>query len=84
VGPLKIVKKKGPVAYRLTLLDSLRSMHDVFHVSILRHYISDTTHVIDMSSYQVSNVGVLTTEPICIIDHHIRQLRRRTIDQVKV
>jgi hypothetical protein len=38
------------MAYRLALPDSLRRMHDVFHVSILRHYISDPTHVIDMSS----------------------------------
>ena len=60
VGPFEIVERKGPVAYRIALPDSLRHMHDVFHVSILRHYISDPTHVIDMSSLQVSDEGVLT------------------------
>jgi hypothetical protein len=50
VGPFNIVERKGLVAYRLALPDSLRRMHDVFHVSILRHYISDPTHVIDLSS----------------------------------
>ena len=50
MGPFKIVKRKGPMAYRLTLPDSLRRMHDIFHVSFLRHYISDPTHVIDVSS----------------------------------
>ena len=59
-------------------------MHDVFHVYVLRHYISDPTHVIDMSSFQVSDERVLRAEPIRILDHHIRQLWRRTIDQVKV
>jgi hypothetical protein len=59
------------MAYRLALLDSLRHMHDVFHVSVLRHYISDPTYVIDMSSLQVSNEGVLTAEPIRILDHRI-------------
>jgi hypothetical protein len=49
VGPFKVVEKKGPMAYRLTLSDSLRHMHDVFHVSFLRHYISDPSHVIEMS-----------------------------------
>jgi hypothetical protein len=34
VGPLEIVERKGPVAYRLALPNSLRRMHDVFHVSI--------------------------------------------------
>jgi hypothetical protein len=50
MGPFEIVERKGPMAYRLALPDSLRRMHDVFHVSILRHYISDPTHVIDMNS----------------------------------
>ena len=59
------------MAYRLALPDSLRRMHDVFHVSVLRHYVSDPTHVIDMSSFQVSDEGTLTTDPIRIMDHRI-------------
>jgi hypothetical protein len=74
MGPLEILDKKGPMAYQLALPDSLRHMHDVFHVSILRHYVSDPTHVIDMSSLQVSTEGSLTEDPICILNHHIRQL----------
>jgi hypothetical protein len=66
------------VAYRLALPDSLRCMHDVFHVSILRHYISDPTHFIDMRSLYVSDGGALTTEPICILYHCIRKLQCRT------
>jgi hypothetical protein len=84
MGPFKIVERKGPMAYRLALPDSLRHMHDFFHVSVLRHYISDPTHVIDMSSLQVSDEGVLTPKSIHILDHRIRQLRRQTVDQVKV
>ena len=72
------------MAYQLALPDSLRHMHDVFHVYVLRHYISDPTHVIDMSSLQVSDEGVLTAEPIRIMDHRIRQLRRRMVDQIKI
>ena len=84
MGPFKIVERKGPVAYRLALPDSLRRMHDVFHVSVLRHYISDSTHIIDMSSLQVSNEGALMVELVHILDHPVRQLRCRTVDQVKV
>jgi hypothetical protein len=32
----------------------------------------------------VSDEGTLTAEPIYILDNHIRQLRCRTVDQVKV
>ena len=45
----KVVEKKGPVAYRSSFPKSSRRMHDVFHVSVLIHYVSDPTHVIDMS-----------------------------------
>jgi hypothetical protein len=72
VGPFEIVERKGPVAYRLALPDSLRHMHDVFHVSVLRHYNSDPTHVIDMISLQVSDEGALTAEPVCILYHRVR------------
>jgi hypothetical protein len=84
VGPFKVVEKKGPVAYQLAFLDSLRHMDIVFHVSVLRHYVSDPTHVIDMISLQVSDESALMIEPICILDHFIRQLQHRTVDQVKV
>ena len=72
VGHFYVVERKGPVSYRLALHDSLRHMHGFFHVSILRHYVSDPTHVIDMSSLYVSNEGALTVEPIHILYHHIR------------
>jgi hypothetical protein len=50
MGPFDIVENKELVSYQLALPDSLSHIHDVFHISILRHYISDLTHVIDMSS----------------------------------
>jgi hypothetical protein len=53
VGPFDSMERKGHVSYRLSLPDSLRRMYDVFHISILRNYISDPTHVIDMTSLQV-------------------------------
>ena len=74
MGPFEIMEKKGPVAYRLALPNYLRRMHNVFHVSVLRHYISDPTHVIDMSSLKVSTEAALMTETIHILDNHIRKL----------
>jgi hypothetical protein len=39
VGPLKIIQRVGPVAYKLEL-PSTWSVHPVFHVSLLRKYIT--------------------------------------------
>jgi hypothetical protein len=75
VGPFEVVKNKGLVAYRLVFPYSLNHMHDVFHVSFLRCYISDLSHVNDMSSLQVLDGGALMAKPIHILDHHIQQLR---------
>ncbi|KAL0534796.1 hypothetical protein IC582_029090 [Cucumis melo] len=36
VGPFEILERIGPVAYRLALPPSLSTVHDVFHVSMLR------------------------------------------------
>ncbi|KAL4013434.1 hypothetical protein IC575_025604 [Cucumis melo] len=41
VGPFEILERIGPVAYRLALPH--RSLHGVFHISILRKYVETNT-----------------------------------------
>jgi hypothetical protein len=36
VGPFKIIRRKGEVAYQLELPSQLSDVHDVFHVSQLK------------------------------------------------
>ena len=83
VGPFEILERIGPVAYRLALPPSLSRIHDVFHVSVLRQYILDVTHVLDWDAFQVAD-GQLTLEPIRILQHRRLTLRGRDIDQVRV
>ena len=46
IGPYEVIEKVGPVAYRLALPLDLEKIHNVFHVSILRRYRSDPSHVV--------------------------------------
>ena len=46
IGLYEILEKIGKVAYRLALPPELSSVHNVFHVSILRRYISNPSHVL--------------------------------------
>ena len=46
IGPYRIVDRIGEVAYRLELPSDLDRIHDVFHVSMLRKYIPDPSHVL--------------------------------------
>ena len=55
-----------------------------FHVSVLRHYVADESHKLNWKELQVSNVGTLTVESLRILDHRVRHLRNRLVDQVKV
>ena len=47
IRPFKVLEMVGIVSYRLALLPSLSSVHDVFHVSMLRKYTLDPTHIVD-------------------------------------
>ena len=47
VGPFKILEKIGLVAYRLALTPEFANIHNVFHVSMLRKYVADLTHVLE-------------------------------------
>jgi hypothetical protein len=44
IGPLGIQEKIGPISYRLVLPPHLHKTHNVFHVSVLRHYVADESH----------------------------------------
>ena len=47
-GPFEILERVGQVAYRLALPPVLSGVHNMFHVSMLRLYIVDPSHVIDL------------------------------------
>ena len=46
IGPYEIIAIVGPVAFKLKLPPELSRIHDIFHVSMLRKYIPDPSHVL--------------------------------------
>ena len=46
VGPYEVIEKLGPIVYRQALPPKLSKIHDVFHVSMLRRYKSDPSHIL--------------------------------------
>lgn len=49
VGPFTIIQKVNFIAYQLEFPNSLAKMHNVFHVSLLKTYIPDLTHIWDVN-----------------------------------
>jgi hypothetical protein len=84
IGPFRIQEKIGPISYCLILPPHLYKTHNIFHVSVLRHYVVDESHKLNWKELQVSNVGTIMVEPLRILDHRIRQLRNHLVDHVKV
>ena len=65
-------------------LTASMTIHNVFHVSLLKKYVPDTNHVIDWTMIQVEQEGVLQVHPVCILDSKSKQLQNRAIELVKV
>ena len=47
IGPFEVLEKVGTIAYQLALPPNLSGVHAVFHLSMLRKYTPDLTHVVD-------------------------------------
>lgn len=72
------------VAYRLALPPSMSHLHNVFHVSMLRKYVEDTSHVLPVHEVEVSE-NVQYEEPaVAILDRKEKVLRNKVIPLVKV
>uniref|UniRef100_A0A1S4C4B4 Tf2-1-like SH3-like domain-containing protein n=1 Tax=Nicotiana tabacum TaxID=4097 RepID=A0A1S4C4B4_TOBAC len=79
IGPFEILEKIGGVAYRLALPPRLSGVHPVFHVSMLRKYVEDPSHVLDFSSLQLDSDLTYDVEPVAILDRQVRKLRSKEI-----
>ena len=84
IGPFEILSRVGEVAYKLALPPSLSVVHPVFHVSMLRKYIPDESHVLSLDSVELGPNLTFEEEPIAILDRQIRKLRTKEIASVKV
>ena len=84
IGPFEVLDRVGVVAYRLALPLNLANVHEVFHVSMLRKYTPDPTHVVDWGELVVDVDGTFEKGPMRIMDSQDQVLRRKTIRLVKV
>ncbi|KAL4013707.1 hypothetical protein IC575_025890 [Cucumis melo] len=72
----------GP--YRLALPPSLSTVHDVFHVSMLRKYVPDPSHVVDYEPLEIDENLSYVEQPVKVLAREVKTLRNKQIPLVKV
>ena len=53
IGPYEVLERIIPMAYWLALPPELAKLHDMFHVSMLRKYCSNGSHILPVQEVQV-------------------------------
>ncbi|XP_070012125.1 uncharacterized protein [Nicotiana sylvestris] len=84
IGPYEILDRVGAVAYRLALPPKLSFIHPVFHVSMLRKCISDSSQVLESPAIPLDEKLSYEEKSIAIVDRQVRKLRLKEILFVKV
>jgi hypothetical protein len=84
VGPFKTVARVGAVVYRLEFPEELSGIYPTFHVSHLRKCLADEEAHVPLDDIEVDERLNYIEEPIAILDRKDKQLRNKTISQVKV
>ncbi|CAN6680694.1 unnamed protein product [Malus baccata var. baccata] len=84
VGPYQIIERIGAVAYKLELPPELSLIHKGFHVSMLRKYVPDPSHIIQIEPLEVNLDASYVEEPVTILDKQDKVLWNKVIPFVKV
>ena len=72
IGSYEVLERIGPMAYQLALPPELAKLHDLFHVSMLRKYRSNKSHILLVQEIQVQEDLSYDEEPKVI--REVKQL----------
>jgi len=68
VEPYQILRRIGAAAYEIAMPLHLANLHNVFHVSQLRKYIADPSHVLGSDDIQIREDLTVNTRPMRILN----------------
>ncbi|KAI3450299.1 hypothetical protein Pfo_006964 [Paulownia fortunei] len=84
IGPFSVIERIGDVSYRLDLPTSMSQIHNVFHVSMLRKYIANPSHILKNELVELKTDLSYEEKPVQILLREVKQLRNKQIPLVKV
>ncbi|XP_019238505.1 PREDICTED: uncharacterized protein LOC109218581 [Nicotiana attenuata] len=84
IGPYRILRRIGQVAYELELPQELVAVHPVFHISMLKKFMGDPSLVVPTEVIGVKDSLSYEEIPVAILDRQICKLKTKEIASVKV
>jgi len=84
VGPFKILKRKGEVAYKLQLPESMNKIFPVFHVSQLNKCLRVPEERIEALDLRIRSDLVYQEQPVRVMDTKDRVTRNKVVRTYKV
>nr|GEX67094.1 putative reverse transcriptase domain-containing protein [Tanacetum cinerariifolium] len=79
-----VLEKVGSIAYKLELPQELNRVHNTFHVSNLKKCYADEQLVVPLDGLHFDDKLHFIEEPIKIMDHEVKRLRKSRVPIVKV
>ena len=84
MGPYEVTERVEKVAYRLALPNELSKVYNVFHISQLKRYVFDTSHMLDPKPLDLDENLSYEEKYIEILDAKVQNTRKKDINLVKV
>ncbi|GKA87641.1 hypothetical protein Tco_0809405, partial [Tanacetum coccineum] len=84
VRPFKVLEKVEEVDYKLELPEELSRVHNTFHVSNLKKCHADEPLAVPLDGLHLDDKFHFVEEPVEIVGHEVKRLKRSRIPLVKV
>ncbi|GKF79194.1 hypothetical protein Tco_0234762, partial [Tanacetum coccineum] len=84
IGHFKVLEKVRVVAYKVELPQELSRVHNTFHVSNLKKFYADEPLAVPLDGLHIDDKLHFIEEPVEIMDHKVKRLKRSHILIIKV
>jgi hypothetical protein len=84
MGPYKILERRGPVAYKLKLPETMSVIFPVFHVSQLKKYLRVPEERIEPRGIKLKSDLVYREQPVRVLDTKERATRNSMVKTYKI
>ncbi|XP_074302918.1 uncharacterized protein LOC141637253 [Silene latifolia] len=84
IRPYVILDQIGEVAYRLALPAAVDRVHNEFHVSQIRKYVSDPSHVLEVENIELDQALTSVEMPMEMLDRKLHKTRNDETILLKV